>query len=220
MENLQPLQKRVLELFAKSALKDNFYWTGGTLLSAYYLNHRISKDLDFFTDQDFSYQEIIKFIETLKKEACLSFIEEKKIYDRYEFILHNKEKILIDFVKYEHPQLNNRINWLGIKIDSLDDIAANKLFCIFDRNDPKDLFDLYFLLTAKKYTIKELTNLTEKKFGVKFAESSVLSEFHKSAKELNNLEPLILAKNKKSLIEDIENYLADLSNNFLNKNLK
>ncbi|MDP2909670.1 MAG: nucleotidyl transferase AbiEii/AbiGii toxin family protein [bacterium] len=219
MENLQPLQKKVLELFSKSTLKDKFYWTGGTLLSAYYLNHRISKDIDFFTNENFDYNEVIKFVTSLKKEVELSSIEEKKIYDRYEFTLRNSEKILIDFVRYDYPLLNNKGVWMGIRIDSLDDIAANKLVCLFDRNDPKDLFDLYFLMTAKKYTVEELIKLTKKKFGISFGKSSILSEFHKSAKQLENLKPLMLTKNKKTLIKDIENYFADLSNSFLNKNL-
>jgi len=223
MIELTLLQKKVLDLFDKSSLKDKFYWTGGTLLSSYYLHHRRSNDIDFFTDEPFTYNQIIGFIRKLKKELKLNQVEEKKIFDRQEFILHNKGKLRLEFVQYEHPKIKARKKWKGILIDSLDDIAANKLMSLFDRNDPKDLFDLYFLLTRKKYTIKKLVKLVEKKFGVTFEKSTVLSEFHKSTKELANLKPFILAKNqqeKKKIIKEIQKYFSELSSQYLKRVLK
>ncbi len=223
MIELTLLQKKVLDLFDKSSLKDKFYWTGGTLLSSYYLHHRRSNDIDFFTDEPFTYNQIIGFIRKLKKELKLNQVEEKKIFDRQEFILHNKGKLRLEFVQYEHPKIKARKKWKGILIDSLDDIAANKLMSLFDRNDPKDLFDLYFLLTRKKYTIKKLIKLVEKKFGVSFKKSTVLSEFHKSTKELANLKPFILAKNqqeKKKIIKEIQKYFSELSSQYLKRVLK
>jgi len=223
MTELTLLQKKVLDLFAKSSLKDKFYWTGGTLLSSYYLHHRRSSDLDFFTDKPFTYNQIISFIRKLKKELKLDQVEEKKIFDRQEFILHNKGKLRLEFVQYEHPKIKARKRWKGIIVDSLDDIAANKLISFLDRNDPKDLFDLYFLLTKKKYTIKKLIKLVEKKFGVSFKQSNVLSEIHKSTKELDNLKPLILAKSQKEknkIIKEIQEYFSDLSNQYLQQVLK
>jgi len=223
MTELTLLQKKVLDLFAKSPLKDKFYWTGGTLLSSYYLHHLRSNDLDFFTDGPFTYNQIISFIRKLKKELRLPQTEERKIFDRQEFILHNKGKLRLEFVQYEHPKLKTRKRWKGIIVDSLDDIAANKLMSLFDRNDPKDLFDLYFLLIKKKYTIKKLMKLVEKKFGVSFEKSGVLSEAHKSTKELDNLKPLILAKNRKErnkIIKEIQEYFSELSNQYLKQVLR
>ena len=87
MLEISPIQKRVLDSLSKSFLKDKFYWTGGTLLSALYLHHRQSKDLDFFTDIPFSYNQIISFVRSLKKQLKLTEIEEKKVFDRWEFFL-------------------------------------------------------------------------------------------------------------------------------------
>lgn len=52
------LQERTLELFKKSLLSKNFYWTGGTVLSVFYLHHRRSRNLDFFSDAPVNYNEI------------------------------------------------------------------------------------------------------------------------------------------------------------------
>lgn len=216
-------QKKVLDLFKKSPLKKQFYWTGGTLLSVFYCHHRQSKDLDFFSDSPFSYEQIIGFIHQLKRKLKLPKIEQKKIFDRFEFFLHNKDKLRLEFVFYHHPKLKTRKKWQGIFIDSLDDIATNKTMAFFERNDPKDLCDLYFLFTKKKYTVKRLLKLVEKKFGIKFSESSFWSESYKSIRDLDNLKPLLIAKNLKErgeIIKRIQNYFIDHSTKYLHRVIK
>ncbi len=203
--NLLPIQEKVLKIFKKTRLKNNFYWTGGTLLSSFYLHHRKSYDLDFFTKSDFGYKDLSDFFNLLKKEIKIKKIEEKKIFNRYEFFIHNKEEARVDFVKYDYKNIGERKKWKGIVIDSLDDIAANKGMAFFDRNDPKDLFDLYFILTKKKYSVKNILNLTKKKFGIEFAESSFWSESFKKSKELEKIKPLILV-NDKNIARKIKDY--------------
>ena len=223
MAEITPLQKKVLDLFSNSPLKDKFYWTGGTLLSFFYLHHRRSRDLDFFSDKPFSYNQIIGFVRGLKKQLKLKEIEEKKIFDRWEFFLHDKEELRIEFVFYDHPKLKPQKKWQGIFIDSLEDIAANKVVAFFDRNDPKDLVDLYFLLVKKKFEVKTLLKLVEKKFGVKLAEGSFWSESFKSLKNLKKISPLLIAKNsreKQKIINKIENYFTTKSAEYLLKKLK
>ncbi len=223
MEILTPLQKRVIDLFGKSPLKDKFYWTGGTALSYFYLRHRLSNDLDFFSDEPFIYEELAIFIKKLKDKLHLPYLEETKIFDRREFLLHNKEKLRLEFVYYPYPNIKKRKLWKEIYVDSLDDIAANKLISFFDRNDPKDLFDLYFLLTKKKYTTERLIKLTEKKFGIKLSKSAIFSEFYKTAKDLKELKPFILAKSpeeKQKIIKEINNYFIHQANKYLRKFLK
>ena len=81
MVELTFLQKRVLEELTKSPLKEKFYWSGGTALSVFYLHHRQSNDLDFFSDTSFTYDQVIGFIRNLKQTLKLDEIEEKKIYE-------------------------------------------------------------------------------------------------------------------------------------------
>lgn len=223
MPEISPLQKRVLDLFSRSSLKNKFYWTGGTLLSYLYLHHRRSNDLDFFSDKPFTYNQITGFIRSLKKKLKLPHLEEKKIYDRREIILHNKQKLRLEFVYYPHPKIKNRKLWKGIRVDSLDDIATNKFMSFFDRNDPKDLFDLYFLLTKKKYSVEKLIKLTEKKFGMKFDKGATFSEAYKAMKDLNELRPLILTKDLKQrqgIIEEIQEYFTNQADRYLKRVLK
>ena len=45
-----PMQRKVLvKLMELSDIENNFFLTGGTALSVFYLNHRQSNDIDLFT---------------------------------------------------------------------------------------------------------------------------------------------------------------------------
>jgi predicted nucleotidyltransferase component of viral defense system len=223
MEELNPLQKQVLDLFARSALREKFYWTGGTLLSTVYLHHRRSEDLDFFSDSPFSHDDIIGFVRELKEKTSLAFVEEKKIFDRWEFFLHNQEEVRLEFVHYDHPRIKEREVWNGILIDSLSDCATNKLMALFDRNEPKDVVDLYFLLTKGGYAVETLLQFVEQKFGVRFEKSAVWSEAFKGMKELEAIEPLLSGgteEEKNQTLENIKDYFSTQSKEFLDRELE
>ncbi|MGC1375297.1 MAG: nucleotidyl transferase AbiEii/AbiGii toxin family protein [Anaerolineales bacterium] len=46
---LTPLQKEFMGILARLPDQDQFYLAGGTALAEYYLGHRLSFDLDYFT---------------------------------------------------------------------------------------------------------------------------------------------------------------------------
>ena len=47
-------QKSILDgLKENQLIRSNFYFTGGTALSEFYLQHRYSEDLDFFSENIF-----------------------------------------------------------------------------------------------------------------------------------------------------------------------
>ena len=50
---LHPHQIRILKLFFATPFSKTFFLTGGTALSAFYLKHRESQDLDFFSLSSF-----------------------------------------------------------------------------------------------------------------------------------------------------------------------
>lgn len=62
MNELTPVQEKVIDALAASPLKDQFYWTGGTALAVVYLHHRKSQDLDFFSDKPVSPEGITQFV--------------------------------------------------------------------------------------------------------------------------------------------------------------
>jgi len=221
---LTKAQEKVISHLANSPLAKKFYWTGGTLLAYNYLHHRRSLDLDFFSEEEFSFGEINQLVEEIKKDVHFKKVSYKKIFDRWEFIFENDEILRMEFVYYNHEKktLKKRNRLLGVYVDSLEDIVANKTMAYFDRNEPKDLFDIYFILQKGDFTPSQLLELVVKKFGVSFSEALFWSEAFKSLPLLRELKPLMLEKEKKeqnSLLERIEDYFRDASRRFLSKTL-
>lgn len=168
---LTKLQQKVLDVFAKSPIANRFYWTGGTLLSSVYLHHRRSEDIDFFSDTRVQYDDLIPFIALCRAMTGLKTIDERRVHDRWEFWIKNHESVRVEFVWYQFPSLRPRKRWKGIFVDSLDDLVANKTMAMIERHAPKDVVDIYFLMTKKGYTPKRILHLTEKKFGPRLPES-------------------------------------------------
>lgn len=52
MQILTSLQEEVLRIFDETEEAELFYLTGGTALAAFYLQHRLSRDLDLFTTEE------------------------------------------------------------------------------------------------------------------------------------------------------------------------
>ena len=69
-------QRRILEIISKEKIVyDNFYLTGGTALSEFYLKHRLSEDLDFFSEEEFEIQDISVFLAKIKKKAFKDYLD-------------------------------------------------------------------------------------------------------------------------------------------------
>lgn len=160
------LQQFIFHEFANDeSIKRKFYLTGGTALSGFYLHHRESEDLDFFSENDFDNQLADKFIDKishfLKLKPNFTQIENTRIY---ELLKGNNLKIKIDFNFYPYKRLKKGIIVEGVEIDSLFDIATNKLQTIVSRTEVKDFVDLYFLL--QKFTFWDLLHAVKKKFNL------------------------------------------------------
>ena len=174
-----PLQKEIFERVSNDPLlTKQFYFTGGTALSAFYLHHRESEDLDFFSETDF--EDTI--IEELMKNLSLSFKTPYRFTKKggvriFEFVKKDKLLIKIDFNHYPYRRVEKGKTYQGIEIDSLRDIATNKLFTINQRNDVKDFVDLYFLL--KDFTIWDLIYGVQAKFRMELDIVLIASDFRK-----------------------------------------
>lgn len=217
-------QEIAISLLAKSPWREKFYWTGGTLLAYHYLQHRKSLDIDFFSEKRFSFVEVNQLVQKLKKEAGFRKVSQQKIFDRWEFLFENEKVLRVEFVYYnkERRTLKKRSRLLGVYIDSLEDIAANKVIAYFDRNEPKDLFDLYFLLTKGGFSPQKLLKLARQKFDMQFPESLFWSESFKGLPLLKELKVLMIEQNdakKEKLLRKIEDYFKAESEKFLGRSL-
>ena len=78
---LDSYQKKFLEfVLSEPYLLKRFYWTGGTVLSEFYLHHRESHDIDLFSEsQEIHLPSINKFIGIVAKKMG----SKKTIYSNY-----------------------------------------------------------------------------------------------------------------------------------------
>lgn len=180
-EILKDWQKKVVDFIASSEKMGDFYLTGGTALAAFYLKHRLSDDLDFFSPDEVDQIFIHSIARDLKDLIGSSKMRFNHIYDRNQFFYKvdgGEEEYKIEFTKYPFKQLQPVKILKDLKIDSEFDIAVNKLLTIMDRFDPKDFVDLYFLLP--KYSSDILKMGVEEKFGHKISFLSLGSDLSKA----------------------------------------
>lgn len=222
MEFLTKYQETAINVLAQSELKNKFYWTGGTLLAFYYLKHRTSVDLDFFSGEEFSLEELQLWLDEFSQKSGLSLVSSQKIFDRREFLFQGKNKndfLRVEFVYYNHNRktLGERKDFMGVKIDSLEDIAANKTMSFFDRNEPKDLFDIYFLIEKGKFSPEKLLSLMKEKFGVGFSVASFWSESFRKIPLLSNIKPMLAGEHEEKVLEELTEFFQKESRKYLDQ---
>lgn len=163
---LTPLQEKIFQAVSENpVLAKNFYFTGGTALSAFYLYHRESEDLDFFSENNFETDPVVSVIEKISSDLKIPYrFTENERVKIFEFIKDDKFLIKVDFNYYPYRRLEKGIFYKNFAVDSFLDIATNKLLTINQRTEVKDFVDLYFLL--KSFTLWDLIYGLEKKFGM------------------------------------------------------
>ncbi|MBI4215554.1 MAG: nucleotidyl transferase AbiEii/AbiGii toxin family protein [Parcubacteria group bacterium] len=163
---LTPQQKKLLEFFAHSKLAKQYYLTGGTALAAFHLKHRLSQDLDFFAKTAAPLETVEKFCLDAAAKLGLKTPTLTRLYDRRIFIFPTEtEELKVEFTEYPYDQLDPVTMTGGVNLDSIRDIAANKIMAIFDRFEPKDYVDLAVLL--ENFSLKNMIDDAHQKFGVR-----------------------------------------------------
>ncbi len=143
-EALYPFQDRVLT--ALNRIETGFYLTGGTAASRGYLRHRFSDDLDFFVNDDPRFalwgQRVINGL-SASPAWRLQVLQRDERFVRIEIVeqsLAMKVELVNDVPAHVGEIRSHQI--LG-RLDSAENILANKLTALADREEPKDLADVW-----------------------------------------------------------------------------
>ena len=181
--------------------RDELYFIGGTALS-YFINHRVSEDIDIVSPKTLNYKRIIPIMASIgaKKvddenimslrlaglfpdEYILKFIlDDVKI----EFFFANRpiqKEILkeLTFTNYE----NSNLKILDLKL-----IVNLKLVAIFQRDKSRDLFDFGSILDNDIMTINEILYIAKESKNINSKED--LLNFISNKKEAKNDEAVYL----------------------------
>lgn len=195
-----PKQQIIFDEFKKSAfLRQNFYFTGGTALSAIYLHHRLSEDLDFFSQNKFDTQPLLALVsEWGKKHKFKTKSQELEVVRIFLLKFSDEEKLKVDFGYYPYKRVEKGKTIDSVEVDSLLDIAVNKLQTIHQRTDAKDFVDLYFLL--KKFTVWDLMEGVRVKFRIELDPYTIAADCLK-VERFENLPVMLKPLNLKELQE-------------------
>ena len=156
LDQLYPFQDQVLRVI--SATDTGFYLTGGTALSRAYLNHRFSDDLDFFVndDQHFGLWADRIILGLARSAEFTSQINQREERFLRLTLIQAGINLKIDLINdvpsrvgepWLHPILG--------RIDTAENMLANKITAVLDRTAPKDLADIWGLCGRMDLSLKE-----------------------------------------------------------------
>ncbi len=146
---LYPFQDRVIKILNKA--DTDFYLTGGTASSRGYLQHRFSDDLDYFVNW---VERIIQALAQPKDWSCKILMKEERIARLN--LTENDVFLKLEFVNDVPARVGETVNHpvLG-RMDTAENILANKVTAILDREEPKDFADIWGLCMQKRLSLKE-----------------------------------------------------------------
>ncbi len=167
-ERLYPFQDAVLREMA--AVDTGFYLTGGTAASRGYLGHRFSDDLDFFVNDEplFAlWSDRVTASLAARADWTTRVLLRESRFVRLE-VVASDVGLKLEFVNdvpsrvgevFHHPILG--------RLDSAENILANKLTALADRNEPKDIADIWGFCCRKSMPIgPALTSASSKAAGL------------------------------------------------------
>src|SRR3990167_2091994 len=146
-------QKTLLNLLSQEkAIYSNFYLTGGTALAEFYLHHRLSEDLDFFSEQEFDPQSISVILKKIQIAVGWKSIEYQQSFNRNLFFLHTDTDVIkTEFTYFPFIRIEQKQKIGELFIDSIVDIAVNKIFTICQNPRSRDFIDLYLIQIGRAH---------------------------------------------------------------------
>lgn len=167
---LSDFQNKALDVFRHSVLAKKFYLAGGTALSEYYLKHRKSEDLDFFTQEELDIDSLKRFTHTVASKMALDKIEYQHGFGLYTFFFYPKGEVAkykIDFGQYPFGTIEPVKNIHGVLVESLYDIAVDKAHTISTRPRSRDFIDCYCILEKhREWNFSDLIQKAREKFEI------------------------------------------------------
>ena len=143
---LYPFQDEVLAMAAR--VETGFYLTGGTALGRVHLRHRYSEDLDLFVNDDDRFQAWAdRLLEAWRAEAGWQLTVQRRDPRFVRASLSRADVPLkIEFVNDVRGRVGTPARHTGFGlVDTMENILANKLTALLDREEPKDLADVWGL---------------------------------------------------------------------------
>lgn len=156
-KTIHPVTLELLKDLMTEQICEDFFLVGGTA-TALHLGHRISIDLDLFSQKEFDAEKLKKHL--AEKYNISSSTTATNTLST--FVNFKDSDIKVEFISYKYKLLKPIKIIDGIKLLELDDLIPMKLSAIAGRGSKKDFFDIYFLFN--KYNLSKMLDLFKQKF--------------------------------------------------------
>ena len=125
---LTALQQKFIHVFVQIPDHSFFYLTGGTALAEYYLGHRLSYDLDFFTSDDGLIQPVSFQFEDRVKKSGLQLKVIRRLTSYVEWVITDDEDTLkVDLALDSPYRLQDTVLCPpGIWVNNYEDLSVDK----------------------------------------------------------------------------------------------
>lgn len=153
-DTLYPFQDRVVKVINQADTE--FYLTGGTAASRGYLQHRFSDDLDYFVNDDDHFGLWVeRVIQALNREWRCEVLMKEERFARLN-LAQGDVLLKIEMINDVPARVGNITTHpvLG-RLDSAENILANKVTALLGREESKDLADVWGFCYQKNLSLHE-----------------------------------------------------------------
>lgn len=152
-EALEPKARTAFDLVSRALTGGDYYLAGGTAL-ALMEGHRVSVDLDVFTERLPDTEDVLRRFRRHIPEHSVTSVSAGTVY----LDVHG---VQVSVIEYKYPLLGPTVSSYSdaMRLASRDDIAAMKLSAIANR---KDFVDLWVLVTRHRPLAEYLAFYREK----------------------------------------------------------
>jgi hypothetical protein len=170
---------------------DHFRLVGGTALSLYY-GHRMSVDIDLFTDASY---------DTVDFDSIDTFLRNRYSYvsvfgtgpvgfGKSYLVGTNKNNAVKLDLFYHDSFIRSTVQQFNVRLAHPDDIAAMKIHVIQRGGRKKDFWDLHELM--EHYTLKNLLKLHQEKYPYNHDVEIILKSLNNFEVADDDFEPICL----------------------------
>jgi len=168
-EGLYALQDQVLRTVFPEA--GGFYLSGGTALSRFYLNHRYSDDLDFFTHEIHAFPDAFRVLHEKIRSRWDGVALEIDARDFKRCIVASgKLALKLDFVADRVARIGLPSSVQDIRVDTVRNILGNKICAILGRDEGRDVADLVWISRTRRFLWPEVLAEAQRKEGFESAD--------------------------------------------------
>lgn len=153
---ITPVMRQILNGFFESKIANEFYLAGGTAL-ALQLGHRLSVDLDLFSQTQSDIPALTEPLRHALKD--FSPVLSDSSWGNLVFLAEN---VRVGFYGYGYELIRPSIEAETGRLASVEDIALMKMDALLARASRKDFYDLYTI--CRSLSLRELLDLAPQKY--------------------------------------------------------